>query len=136
MKKSYLTVLLTLTCLLGLGKAARAQDASRIVVNVPFEFVAGGETLPAGTYSVSPVSPESQPSLVIRTHDKGTLLLPIVFDGVPADHAKVRFEHVGGTYFLRKVETPEGVYTVGTPRATTKVSQMKDYATMSSSGTH
>jgi hypothetical protein len=51
--KSYLTVLLTLACLLGLGKAVRAQEESKIAVSVPFEFVAGGETLPPGKYNVS-----------------------------------------------------------------------------------
>ncbi len=49
MKKSLFTVVLTMTCLLGLGISAHAQDASRVVVKVPFEFVAGGKTLPAGT---------------------------------------------------------------------------------------
>jgi hypothetical protein len=63
-------------------------------VNVPFDFVAGGETLPAGTYSVSRVSTEAQPDLAIRSDDKSALLLPIVFHGVPDDQAKLGFEHV------------------------------------------
>jgi hypothetical protein len=136
MKKSYLTVVLTLTCLLGLGEGARAQDASRIVANIPFDFVAGGETLPAGTYSVSRISFKSQQGLAIRSYDKGALVLPIVFDGVPAEQAKVGFEHAGDKYFLSTIETPAGVYTIGIPRAMTKVAQMKDHDTMSSSGTH
>ena len=57
MKKSFFTVVLTMTCLLGLGISAHAQDASGVVVKVPFEFVAGAKTLPAGTYSVGRVSP-------------------------------------------------------------------------------
>jgi hypothetical protein len=134
MKKSYLTVVLTLTCLLGLGISARAQDADKIAVNVPFEFVAGGETLPAGTYSVSRVSPEATPALVIRSYDNSVFLLPIAFDGAPADHAELSFEHIGDKYFLSKVETLAGVYTIGTPRAMTKVAQMKDDGSGSSSG--
>jgi hypothetical protein len=35
MKKSYLTVVLTLTCLLGLGISAHAQDVGKVAVNVP-----------------------------------------------------------------------------------------------------
>jgi hypothetical protein len=136
MKKSYLIVVLTLTCLLGLSRGAHAQDASRIVVNVPFDFVAGGETLPAGMYSVSRVSTEAQPDLVIRSDDKSALLLPIVFDGVPAEQAKLGFEHVGDRYFLSKVETLAGVYRIGIPRAMTRVAQTKDHGTMSSSGTN
>jgi len=136
MKKSYLTVLLALICVLGLGKAAHAQDESRIVMKVPFEFVAGGETLPAGTYTVSRVSPDSQPSLLIRSYDNSAFLLPIVFDDVPADQAKVDFKHVGDTYFLSKIETPVGVYTIGTPRPLTVVAQMKNHSSMSSSGSN
>jgi hypothetical protein len=136
MKKLYLNVVLTLTCLLGLGLGARAQDASRVVVTVPFEFVAGGETLPAGTYTVSRVSPEAKPGLVIRSYDKSAFLLAMAFDGVSADQAKLGFEHVGDKYFLSKIETPAGIYTIGTPRAMIKVAQRKDQGTLSSSGTH
>jgi hypothetical protein len=134
MKKSFVTVVLTLTCLLGLGISASAQDASNIVVNVPFEFVAGGKTLPAGTYSVGCVFPESDLTLIIRSLDKGEFLLPVVFDGASGGHAKLSFEQVGDTYFLSKVQTPAGVYTIGTRRAMTKLAQMKDHGTVVSSG--
>lgn len=89
MKKSYLGVVFTLICLLGLGVSARAQDAGKVVANVPFEFVAGGETLPAGTYSVSRVSFQAHRGLVIRSYDNSVFLLPIVFDGAPAEHAQL-----------------------------------------------
>jgi hypothetical protein len=135
MKKSYFVAVLTLTCLLGLGGSSRAQDASRIVVHVPFDFVAAGETLPAGTYSVNRVS-DSQPGLLIRSDDKGALLLAIVFDGAAAEKAKLAFQHVGDKYFLSKVETPAGIYTIGTPRVMTKVAQTTGQGTLSSSGTN
>ena len=134
MKKSYLTVVLTLTCLLGLGISASAQDTSNIVANVPFEFVAGGKTLPAGTYSVGSVFPESDLTLIISSHDKGEFLLPVVFDGASGGDANLSFEQVGKTYFLSKVQTPAGVYTIGTQRAMTKLAQMKDHSTVASSG--
>ncbi len=133
MKKLCLTVVLTLTCLLAWGGSARAQDAGLVVTNVPFEFVAGGRTLPAGTYSVSRVS---HSALAIRSYDSGVFLLPIVFDGAPAEHAKLSFEHVGDKYFLSKVETAAGVYTIGTPRAMTKLAQIKDHGNVSSAGTN
>ena len=136
MNKSYLGILLTLTCVFGLGLSAHAQDTSRVIVKVPFDFVAGGETLPAGTYTVSRTSSNSQPGLVIRNDENSTFLLPIVFDGDPADQAKLGFVHVGDKYFLSKIETPAGVYTIGTPRPLTKVAQMKDSSGSSSSGTH
>jgi hypothetical protein len=141
MRKSFLTVVFTLTCLLGMGISAHAQDLDKIAANVPFDFVAGGETLPAGTYSVSRVSSEGPRSLVMRSDNNSVFLLPMFFDGDPAvgngasaDHAELSFEHVGNKYFLSKVETLEGVYAFRTPRAMTQVAQMKDHGTASSSG--
>ncbi|MGD0179879.1 MAG: hypothetical protein ABSC15_08705 [Terriglobales bacterium] len=134
MKKSYFIAVLALACVLGLGGSSRAQDASTIVVHVPFDFVAAGAALPAGTYSVGRVS-DSQPSLFIRSYEKGALLLPIVLDGAAAEQAKLAFQHVGDMYFLSRIETPAGVYTVGTPRVMTKVAQ-RDQSPMSSSGTN
>jgi hypothetical protein len=140
-KKSSLAVVLTLTCLLGLGISARAQDLSKIAATVAFDFVARGETLPAGTYSVSRVSSGDPRSLAIRSDDNTVFLLPMSFDGdpmpvngAPPDHAEFSFEHVGGKYFLSKVETPGGIYAFRTPRAMTHVAQMKDHGTASSSG--
>jgi hypothetical protein len=142
MKNSYLAVVLTLTCLFGLGISARAQNAGKIAVNVPFDFVAGGETLPAGTYSVSRVSPEADAALVVRSHDNSVFLFPMFFDEgpavvnrAPADHAELSFEHVGDKYFLSKVETPAGVYAIKTPSALTQVAQIK-HGVGSSSGTN
>ena len=82
------------------------------------------------------VSPEANSGLVIRSATtKARLLLPIAFDESSCwDVQTLSFEHVGDKYFLSKVETPAGVYTFGTPRAMTKVAQMKDHGTMSSSG--
>jgi len=134
MKKSFSAVVLTLTCLLGLGLSARAQDVDKVVVSVPFEFVAGGQTLPAGTYSVSRSSDQGYEALLIRSNDNRAFLLPLFFDGVSADHADLRFEQVGDKYFLSNVETPAGVYVIRTPRAMTQVARTKDHDTGSSAG--
>jgi hypothetical protein len=48
MKKQYVTVLLTLICILGMGIGARAlEQEDTVVTNVPFDFVVGSEVLPA-----------------------------------------------------------------------------------------
>jgi len=133
MKKHYSAVVLALIYVLGLGVVARAQDASTVVVNVPFEFAAGGKTLPAGAYRVSRVSSQTT-GLFIRGDKDGAMLLPAVFDDAAAEQAELSFTHVGDKYFLSKVETPGGVYTIATPRAMTQLAQKKDHAGMSSSG--
>jgi hypothetical protein len=134
MKKSYLGALLTLVCVFGLGISARAQD-EQVVAKVPFDFVAGGKTMPAGTYNVSRVV-GPQRGLIIRGSDSSAFVLPMVFDAGTADHASLGFAHVGDSYFLSKIETLGGVYTVGTPRPMNKVAQMKDNSSLSSSGSN
>jgi hypothetical protein len=133
MKKSYLTVVLTLTCLLGLGISARAQD-TEVVVNVPFEFVAGGATLPAGTYSVGRLSVDAFSGIAIRSYGHGAIVLPMVVDGTPAGQLKLSFEHVGYKYFLSEVDTPGGVYTFEIPREMAMTVRMKAHSTVSFSG--
>jgi hypothetical protein len=136
MKKSYLTAVLTLTCLLGLGTSARAQDTQGVRVNVPFEFVAGGATLPAGTYSVGRLSAAAFSGIAIRGSGNAVFVLPVVVDGTPAGQPELSFEHVGGKYFLSEIETPGGVYTFALPRAITALAQVKDQGTVTSGGTH
>jgi len=136
MKKQHLTAVLTLICLLGLGLGARAEDKPE-VVNVPFEFVAGGKMLSGGTYSVSRVSSPNDPRLVIliRSREEGVYLQPIAFDGASGEDAQLNFEHVGDKYFLSKVKTSAGVYTIGD--AVTQVAQKKaHHEGMSSAGTN
>ena len=117
MKKSYLTAALMLTCLLGVGVSARAQDADAVIVSVPFQFVAGGATLPAGEYRVSRVNPGINRELAISGYHKGgALLLPLAFDDGLTNEPTLSFEHVGGKYFLSRIKTPSGVYTIPASR--------------------
>ena len=115
MKKQYLTVLFTLICVLGLGLSARAQEEDTVVTKVPFDFVAGGKVLPAGTYTVSRVDPtRGSRELEIRSYETraSVFVLPTVFDDVRSDTAQLNFEHLGDTYFLSAIETPIGTYSV------------------------
>jgi hypothetical protein len=117
MKKSYLTAALMLTCLLGVGVSARAQDTDAVVVSVPFEFVAGGATLPAGEYRISRVNPGVNRELAISGYNRGNaFLLPVAFDDGPSNQPTLSFEHVGGKYFLSRIKTPSGVYSMPASR--------------------
>jgi hypothetical protein len=133
MNKSYLTVVLTLASLLGLGIKARAQDAE-VIATVPFEFVAGNQILPAGKYTVGRNASDAHSGVTIRSNDNVALMLPMVVDGTGADQPKLSFERVSGEYFLSKVETLDGTYTFDVPRATAIVAKRKDHSTGSSSG--
>jgi hypothetical protein len=130
--KSYLAAILTLTSLLGFGISASAQDEA--VVSVPFEFMAGGAMLSAGKYRISRIDPAVHRGLVLSNNKQEAYVLPLAFDENVGGQPELSFEHVGGKYFLSKVETLDGVYTFGIPRALVKVGQMKDQGAPSSSG--
>jgi hypothetical protein len=137
MKTSYLITVLMLTCLLGVGVSARAQDADAVVVSVPFEFAAGGATLNAGEYRVSRVNPGINRELAISGNNKGNaFLLPLAFDDRPANEPTLSFEHVGGKYFLSKIKTLSGVYTIPASREMIMLGRSSTQGTMSASGTN
>jgi hypothetical protein len=137
MRKFYVAALLTITCLLGLGVGAHAQNVDGVVVKVPFDFVAGGANLPAGEYRIDRVSSSVNRELVIHSYSNGgAFLLPIVFEGVPADQAALTFEHIGNRYFLSKIMTLGGVYSMRTPPESIALAQVKSQSTSPSSGTN
>jgi hypothetical protein len=139
MNKSYLTVALMSMCLLGVGVSARAQDANAVVVSVPFEFVAGGATLPAGEYRVSRVDPDSNREIVISGYGKRSVfLLPFAFDDGPTNQPSFSFEHEGGKYFLSSIKTLNGAYAIATPREMIMLGQRitPTPGTSSASGSH
>jgi hypothetical protein len=140
MKNVYLTAVLSLTCLLCLGTGANAQDAEGVRVTVPFEFVAGGTTLPAGTYTVGRLSVDAYSSIEISGRSNGVFALPIAVDGTSSGKPRLSFQQLGGKYFLSEADTPGGIYKFALPRAIVALAQMKDHgkdqSTTSSGGTN
>ena len=139
MKKIYVAAVGMLMCVLGVGVSARAQDADAVVVSVPFEFVAGGATLPAGKYRVSRVNPGANRELAISGRNKGNaFLLPLAFDNGPSNEPTLSFAHVGGKYFLSKIKTSSGVYTMPAPEEMVMLAKANTPtpSTSSASGSH
>jgi hypothetical protein len=133
MFKQYLSVVLTMTCLLGSSIAAYAEDSRSIVVNVPFEFIAGTTVLPAGTYRVERTS-DSGSALVIHGYGDSAFLLPVVFDGITSGQASARFEQEGNKHVLSRIETPAGTYTIAISRPRTNSVMVKSDGTASPAG--
>ena len=134
MKKSYLTAVLALTCLLGAGISSLAQDTKGVRVKVPFEFVAAGKILPAGSYTVGCLSADAFSGVAISGREHGVVVIPTVVEGTASEELKLSFEHVGDMYFLSKIHTPGGTYTLAIPQAMVALAQVKDQDSMSSSG--
>ena len=64
--KKYTRILVAIVFLLGLGVAANAETQPVIAVNMPFAFVVGKTTLPAGAYVVKRFSEQPFDVLMIR----------------------------------------------------------------------
>ena len=127
MKYQLGNALLLLTSLCGLVVGARAETHREVTVKIPYEFVAGGRTLPAGTYTVSRLSDDRRAGLSIVSYEQqsGVLVLTNQFENRPADDAKVRFERVGDMYYLSSIETLDGVYTVSLPHSISVLARSK-----------
>lgn len=119
MKKYFLMGLLTFVGFVGLSGIARAGVKDEIVMTLPFEFVAGGQTLPAGTYTVSGFSDDKLEGLILSNSDYQVrvIVLPTTFGSADNHKPAVSFERVGGTRFLSKIESAGGVYTFRVSRA-------------------
>jgi hypothetical protein len=110
--KYVLALFLTLA---GLGSTvARAQTT--VVSTVPFDFVIGNKTLPAGQYSVSRISNHSLDGpLLIRSADLkvAAVFFPTTRASVTEDHeATLEFTHHGDKYFLTGIVDAQEVYTL------------------------
>src|SRR5271156_6158065 len=137
MKKKFASMLLTLTCLMGLGVAARATTRVQTVVTVPFEFVVSGKTLPAGTYKLSRVSDDKLGGLVLSNDHASVFVNAITVASASSDKPQVSFERVGGQRFLSSIQTSDDVYDIPVPRAAileTAARQLRKVSTAGSSG--
>ena len=93
------------TCILAIAAAvaARAQNIS-FRVSVPFDFIVGSETLPAGQYFVDVQAPSGRVAIHCLDHEKSGAVvgLPIgVATGI--NDPRLVFNRYTDTYFLSTV---------------------------------
>jgi hypothetical protein len=117
MRSKFASILLTLTCLLGLGAVTRATTRDEIVVTLPFEFVVSGKTLPAGTYTLSRVSDDKLGGLVLSNNHASVFVYAITVASASSDQPQVSFESVGERRFLSSIRTSHDVYNIPVPRS-------------------
>ncbi|MGH9901376.1 MAG: hypothetical protein ACRD68_06070 [Pyrinomonadaceae bacterium] len=88
----------------------RAQSARRIVVHIPFEFIVGRKTLPAGEYTVSQALRNSDKVLVVRGAGGAEMIVtgPAEAGGArrAEQAARLDFHQYGEQYFLFRVWAP------------------------------
>jgi hypothetical protein len=110
--KKYVSILLALVGVLVLAGAAQANIRHDIVVTLPFEYVAGGKTLPAGTYTINPVSNDAHDGVILTSRENLTSVIvhPIETQISTVEKPSVSFQLVGEQRFLTRIETNETVY--------------------------
>jgi hypothetical protein len=125
MKRQYLRILIALVGFACLGMSAKAQEVDQLVVKIPFDFVAAGKTLPAGTYRVNRLSIDdrfaglivwnlknSESAIVHPTQVESDYGLDNYFGRNEAEKGRATFEQAGDQHFLSRIETGDHVFTL------------------------
>ena len=105
MKKQALTMIALMVLVGSLAASAKAQSLSsgKLVANIPFEFRAGNQTLPAGEYIVRCVNPASDQVVLQITSKDGrnsVMLQMISTRGKATETARLVFHRYGDRYFF------------------------------------
>ncbi|MDQ2920377.1 MAG: hypothetical protein M3R52_01990 [Acidobacteriota bacterium] len=116
MKKEILKGFAMLMLLVALALAtavvsANAQSSAKVMSNIPFEFVVGDKTLPAGEYSVAPATAAGN-ALMIQNADNGKAAIRLTDPTEQMKnntHARLVFHRYGKSYFLAEVWNGESV---------------------------
>jgi hypothetical protein len=134
--KKYTKILIAFIFLLGLGVAAKAETRTEIVAKLPFQFVVGGETLPAGTYKVSRLSDDPFSILMLTNENNtaGVFVLPLSIASPSSYKPQVDFKQVGKQYLLSSIQTADFVYKIPVSRSRVMVAAAKPHDTVSVSG--
>ena len=88
-----------------------AQSERSGVLNIQFNFIVGGKTLPAGEYTVEPNKKDSQNVWLVQSREGNASAL---FTTLPVranqtqEETKLVFHKYGDQYFLSQIWTPGG----------------------------
>ncbi len=94
---------------------ASSQAVDQVVVNIPYEFVVAGKTLPPGDYKVNRAGHNDQKELVLSSFENHVnlfVLASTVDDKIGYDAPVVDFQQVGEQRLLTRIETAEHVFTI------------------------
>src|SRR6266404_4126245 len=91
--------------------ATRAQEIDQLIVNVPYDFVVSGKTLPAGAYRVKRANDRDNNVLAITSLENGggVLLLSGVVSPTSEEKPALGFDVVGDQHFHTRVETADHI---------------------------
>ncbi len=137
MNKYHVRILSAFFGLAALAVTAKAQAVDHVVVNIPYEFVVEGQTLPAGNYTVNRLSNRAQKVVVIsnfENHKTVYVLSSEIVESTAPKHPAFDFQLVGDQHVLEKIETAEHVFTIPVSRATRQEIARKNSSDVPGSG--
>ena len=90
----------------------KCRDAKQCSVNLPFDFIVSGTTLPAGTYSVSHSTRIGSGLLGLtnRANGTGVCVLPKLSESASFDNPHMSVRRVGEERFLSEIRTALETY--------------------------
>ncbi len=127
--KTYATLSIAATLMLVAAvSSAQAQGSTALRVQVPFDFIVSGKTLPAGTYTVRRVFFDVQTTLAITGSDgQGSVIFHSVRldDRAGQSQAKLVFHRYDDRYFLSEIWSPldEGAFGIPESREERRLEQ-------------
>ena len=100
MKSITAIAILAIAGMVTTGKALAQYHEVR--ATVPFDFTVGDKLLPAGNYSITPVS---DAVILIRNRDRNVTLMTMALPDSrsSANRGKLVFDEAAGQYFLREI---------------------------------
>src|SRR5271154_1192233 len=136
MRKKYLRILLALIGVAGSGMATKAQKVDHIVVKIPYEFVVGGKTLPAGTYNVTRAFDAENTVVVLNYFARhvGAVVLASQIEDSDPQKAGVSFKRIEGEVMLSQVQIDDHLLTIPVSHAAIHQVAEKSHSGSSASG--
>ena len=108
LKQCVVTVLLLLSLIALPANSVDAQSAYRFKVDVPFQFVLNGQTLPAGTYVIERTDPAKPNIVTLKRVDGGVVRVVLtqrVEKDEPSTASSLIFIQRKGKHYLFQVWT-------------------------------
>jgi hypothetical protein len=136
MKKHYLRMLMAVVGVAGLAAATEAQNVDHLKVQIPYGFVAHGQTFPAGEYEVSRASDQDPIVLVLRNfqNHEAVVVLTSEMKDTPSNKSSVSFEKVGGQLFLSEIQTLDHLFKIPVTHEEMLQAQAKSHGGASAPG--
>lgn len=121
MLKSFTMLVLTLALA---AVAVQAQSVNQMKAHIPFSFIIGNQTLPAGEYTVRYINQDSgKTALLFKSIDGRTNRIVTMITAQKSEapeKASLVFNQYGDSYFLSEVWTGDDQYGLTLPKSRTE----------------